>query len=110
ELLTREEVGNLVEGLKEKAPKLVEQSIPDPVKLSILQKTLQNLLRERVPIRDLEVIVETLADWIPRSADVDVLTEYVRNALRGAICHQYAAPGDDGRPKLVCITLDPSLE
>ena len=110
ELLTREEVGNLVEGLKEKAPKLVEQSIPDPVKLSALQKTLQNLLRERVPVRDLEVIVETLADWIPKSADIDVLTEYVRNALRRTICHQYAAPGEDGRPKLVCVTLDPSLE
>ncbi len=110
ELLTREEVANLIEGLKEKAPRLVEQSIPDPVKLSNLQKTLQNLLRERVPIRDLEVIVETLADWTPKSADTDVLTEYVRNALRRTICAQYTAPDDAGRPRLVCITLDPSLE
>ncbi|MFG0284771.1 MAG: flagellar biosynthesis protein FlhA [Phycisphaerales bacterium JB039] len=110
ELLTREEVGNLVEGLKEKAPKLVEQSIPEPVKLADLQKTLQNLLRERVPVRDLEVIVETLADWASKTQDLDVLTEYVRNALRRTICDQFAAPGEDGRPKLVCVTLDPALE
>ena len=110
ELLTREEVGNLIEGLKEKAPKLVEQSIPDPVKLASLQKTLQNLLRERVPVRDLEIIVETLADWAPKSSDLDVLTEYVRNALRRTICDQYAAPDERGRQRLVCVTLDPALE
>jgi flagellar biosynthesis protein FlhA len=88
------------------------------VKPGELQKVLQNLLRERVPIRDLETIVETLADWGGKTKDLDVLTEYVRNALRRTICQQYAAPAGggaaggagSGKPRIVCITLDPALE
>ncbi|MEM9063910.1 MAG: flagellar biosynthesis protein FlhA [Planctomycetota bacterium] len=112
ELVTREEVNNLIEGLKQRAPKLVEQTIPEPVKPGELQKVLQNLLAERVPIRDLETIVETLGDWKPRTDDVDVLTEYVRNGLRRTICLQYAAPKpeDPDIQRLVCVTLDPGLE
>ena len=110
ELLTREEVNNLVEALREKTPKLVEEAVPTLVKVSDLQRVLHNLLRERVPIRDMETIVETLADWGPKSGDVDILTEYVRNALRRVICEQYTAPGEQGKPKLVCVTLDPSFE
>jgi flagellar biosynthesis protein FlhA len=71
---------------------------------------LQNLLRERVPIRDTETILETLADWIGKTKDLDVLTEYVRNALRRAICQQHATTGETGRPRIVCCTLDPGLE
>ena len=67
---------------------------------------LQNLLRERVPVRDLEIILETLADWIPRTRDVEVLTEYVRNALARTICYLHRSP--EGR--IPCITLDPKLE
>ncbi|MBK7405761.1 MAG: flagellar biosynthesis protein FlhA [Phycisphaerales bacterium] len=110
ELLTREEVNNLVENLRAKAPKLVEEAIPGIFKVAELQRVLHNLLRERVPIRDMETIVETLADWAPRSKDLDVLTEYVRNALRRAICEQYTIPGDGGKPKLVSVTLDPAFE
>jgi flagellar biosynthesis protein FlhA len=118
ELLTRDEVVNLVEELKKKAPKLVEETVPAVVKPGELQKVLQNLLRERVPIRDLETIVETLADWGGKTKDLDVLTEYVRNALRRTICQQYAAPAgggaaggaESGKPRIVCITLDPALE
>jgi flagellar biosynthesis protein FlhA len=116
ELLTREEVGNLVEQLKERAPKLVEETVPAVLKLGDLQKVLQNLLRERVPIRDLETILEALADWAPRTKDLDVLTEYVRNALRRTICQQTAVPGDasadgkSGRDRIVCVTLDPRFE
>lgn len=110
ELLTRQEVNNLLEGVKEKAGKLVEDTVPAVVKLGDLQKVLQNLLRERVPIRDMETILETLADWGAKTQDADVLVEYVRNALRRSICSQYAAPDEDARLTLVAVTLDPALE
>jgi flagellar biosynthesis protein FlhA len=127
ELLTRDEVSNLLEQLKQKAPKLVDETVGGSgvVKPVELQKILQALLRERVPIRDLETILETLLDWAMKTKDLEVLTEYVRNALRRTICHQYAAPtngsaGDRGGlgggaagagvPRLVCVTLDPGLE
>ena len=71
---------------------------------------LQNLLRERVPIRDLEMIVETLGDWSPQTRDVAVLTEYVRNALRRTISSLAAELDADGRPRLFCVTMDPALE
>ena len=110
ELLTRDEVGNLLEQLKEKAPKLVEETIPAVLKPYELQKVLQNLLRERVPIRDLETILETIAEWGGKTKDLEVLTEYVRNSLRRTICHQYAQPDEQGVRRLSCVTLDPSLE
>ncbi|MCC6425373.1 MAG: flagellar biosynthesis protein FlhA [Phycisphaerales bacterium] len=110
ELLTRDEVNNLVEGLKQRAPKLVEEVIPAIVKPGELQKILQNLLRERVAIRDLETILETLSEWATKTKDTEVLTEYVRNALRRGICTQYAQPTDKGKLKIVCVTLDPSME
>ncbi|MCB9846190.1 MAG: flagellar biosynthesis protein FlhA [Phycisphaeraceae bacterium] len=110
ELLTRQEVANLIEQLKERAPKLVEEAIPAVVKPGDLQRILQNLLRERVPVRDMETIVEALADWAPRTKDPDVLTEYVRNALKRAICQQVAQVSDSGAMKIACITLDPTLE
>ena len=75
-----------------------------------LQKILQSLLRERVPIRDMETILETLADWGTKTKDLDVLTEYVRNGLRRTICAIYAAPNTQGQLTLVCTTLDPGLE
>jgi flagellar biosynthesis protein FlhA len=110
ELLTRDEVNNLLEQLKQKAPKLIEDCIPGIIKPIDLQKILQALLRERVPIRDLETILETLADWGTKTKDLEVLTEYVRNALRRTICQQYASPGENGVQRLVCVTLDPALE
>lgn len=110
ELLTREEVNNLLEGLKEKAGKLVEETIPGVIKTGELQKIMQSLLRERVPIRDMESVLETLADWGTKTKDLDVLVEYVRNGLRRTICAQYATPDDDGNLRLLCVTLDPNLE
>ncbi|MFZ2873515.1 MAG: flagellar biosynthesis protein FlhA [Phycisphaerales bacterium] len=110
ELLTRDEVSNLIEQLKQTAPKLIEETIPGVVKPVDVQKILQNLLRERVPIKDLETILETLSDWGTKTKDLDVLTEYVRNALRRTICHQHAVPQASGQPKLACVTLDPALE
>jgi flagellar biosynthesis protein FlhA len=110
ELLTREEVNNLVAQLKEKCPRLVEEVVSGVTKPGELQRVLQNLLRERVPIRDLETILETLSEWGPRTKDLDVLTEYVRNSLRRTICHQYTTPTETGGHRLVCVTLDPALE
>ena len=111
ELLTREETNNLVEQLKDKSPKLAEEVIPSQIKPGELQKVLQNLLRERAPVRDMETIVETLSDWSGRTKDLDVLTEYVRNALRRTICNQYVEQDvETGASRLYCVTLDPALE
>ncbi len=110
ELLTREEVSNLLAQLKQKTPKLIEDLIPGIVKPSDLQKILQALLRERVAIRDLETIIETLAEWIPHTKDHDVLVEYVRNGLRRAICAQFSEVDERGRARLRCVTMDPALE
>ncbi len=111
ELLSREETNNLIEQLKEASSKLVEEAIPTQIKPGELQKVLQALLRERVPIRDMETIVETLADWASRTKDLDVLTEYVRNSLRRTICTQYIEPdAETGQSRIYCITLDPGLE
>jgi flagellar biosynthesis protein FlhA len=106
ELLTRQEVKNLIENLKVKYPALVEEVIPTQVKPGELQRVLQNLLRERVVIRDLETIVEACGDCAARTKDLDVMTETVRNALARTICKQYV----DETDKLWCITLDPALE
>ncbi len=109
EIVSREEVNHLIEQLKSRTPKLVEEVIPAVVKPGELQKVLQNLLRERVPVRDLEAIVETLGDWAAHTKDIDVLTEYVRNTLRRTISNLYAEVGDDGAKRLYCVTLDPEL-
>ena len=106
ELLTRQEVKNLLENLKLRVPALVEEVIPTLVKPGELQKVMQNLLRERVPVRDLETILETVGDYSTRTKDLDVLTEYVRNALARSICKQYV----DERDRIWCVTLDPALE
>jgi flagellar biosynthesis protein FlhA len=76
-----------------------------------LQKLMQNLLRERVPVRDLETILETVAEWGPKTKDLDVLTEYVRNALRRTICQQVSnVDPATGMSRVSCVTIDPSLE
>lgn len=106
QLLSRQEVNRLIDNLREKAPKLVEEVVGDVLKPGEIQKVLQLLLRERVPIRDLETILETLGDWAPRTKDTEVLTEYVRNALARTICHQHRQNGS----RIDCVTLDPRLE
>jgi flagellar biosynthesis protein FlhA len=106
ELLTRQEVKKLIDNLKERVPALIEEVIPTQVKPGELQKVMQNLLRERVPVRDIETIIETLGDCVSRTKDLEVLTEYVRNALARAICKQYV----DEQDKIWCLTLEPALE
>ena len=106
ELLTREEVNRLVERTQADSPAVVKEVIPDLLKVGQVQKVLQALLREKIPIRDLEAVLEALADWAPRTQDPEVLTEYVRHALARTICRKHAAA--DGR--LHVVTLDPQLE
>src|SRR5262249_18670863 len=106
ELLTRQELTRLLDHLKEKSSKVVEEVIPELLKPGDVQKVLQALLRERVPIRDLEAILETPGDWAPRTKDTEVLTEYVRNALARSICQMYKGDG-----KVIhAVTLDPAVE
>ncbi|MEI8196528.1 MAG: flagellar biosynthesis protein FlhA [Phycisphaerae bacterium] len=106
ELITREEVTALIKQLKEKCPSLVEEVIPSQIKPGELQKVLQNLLRERVPIRDLETILETLGEWATKTKDLDVLSEAARHALARTICGQHK----DESNNIHCVTLDPQLE
>jgi flagellar biosynthesis protein FlhA len=106
ELVTREEVAALLKQLKEKSPALVEEVVPTQVKPGELQKVLHNLLRERVPIRDLETILETLGEWASKTKDLEVLTEAVRHGLARTICNQYR----DEQNVIHCVTLDPQLE
>ncbi len=106
ELLTRDEVQKLINSLKEKSPAVVDEVVGQLLKLGEIQKVLQNLLRERVPIKDLQTILETLGDWATKTKDTEILTEYVRAALARSICAKYV----DNDNVLHCITLDPALE
>ena len=85
ELLTRQDVQNLVNNLKESNPVLVDELVPKLLGLGEIQKVLQNLLSEGISIRDLLTIFETLADHAPATRDTDVLTEYARQSLKRAI-------------------------
>ena len=89
ELLTRQDVQNLVNNLKESNPVLVDELVPKLLGLGEVQKVLQNLLREGISIRDLLTIFETLADHAQTTRDTDVLTEYTRQALKRAIATKY---------------------
>jgi flagellar biosynthesis protein FlhA len=106
ELLTRQDVQRLLDGLAKEHPKVVEELIPHHLTLGGVQKVLQNLLREDVPIRDLLTVVETLADYAPNSKDVDELTEHVRQALARTITAAFRA--SDG--VIPVMTFDPQIE
>lgn len=106
ELLGRQEVKTLLNSLRESHPAVVDELVPTILGLGQVQRILANLLRERVSIRDLVTILETLADYGPLTKDTDILTEYVRQALARQISQQY-------RPEsgpLPVLTLDPRLE
>ncbi len=106
ELLSREDVQNLVNVVRETAATVVDELLPNVLTLGEIQKVLQNLLRERVSIRNLETILEVLADFAPRTRDTEVLTEYARQALARQICAEYV----DEQNSLHLITLAPELE
>ena len=106
ELLSRQDVQNLVNNLKETNPALVEELIPKTLGIGEVQKVLQNLLREGISIRDLLTIFETLADYASTSRDTDILTEYARQSLKRAISSKYFPP----RETTSVVTLDPVIE
>ena len=89
ELLGRQEVQAIIDSLAANHPKVIEDLVPKVVPLGTLQKVLQRLLKERVSIRDMLVIIETLADYLPMTKNVDILTGYVRQALGRTITRQY---------------------
>lgn len=106
ELLTRQDVQNLVNNLKETNPSLVEDLMPKAMGLGEIQKVLQNLLKEGVSIRDLLTVFETLADYAPTTRDADILTEYVRQSLKRAISGKYFPAHETTS----VVTLDPKIE
>ena len=106
ELLTREHVHQLLDNLRQTSPKVVEELVPALLKPSQVHQVLGNLLCERVPVRDLETILETLGDHADRTRDTTLLTEFARQALSRTICQPYR----DAAGTLHAITLDPALE
>jgi flagellar biosynthesis protein FlhA len=106
ELLGRQEAKALLDHLNETHPKLIEETVPKVLSLGDIQKVLQNLLRERVSIRDLSTILETLADFGAMTKDSDLLTEYVRQALGRSICRSVQNENEE----ILLFTLSPDLE
>ena len=102
ELLGRQEVQNLLDNLSKTYPKAVEELVPNLLSLGAVQKVLQNLLEERISIRDLLTIVETLADCAPLTKDPDLLTEYVRNKMSRSFISPHI--GEDGYLKLITMS------
>ena len=108
ELISRQEVVHLVENMKRTAPELMEEAFPNLISYGFLQKILTSLLKEGVPIKDLETIVETIVEYVTESGiprDIDGIVERIRTALRRTITRMYC---EDGNMRV--ITLDSELE
>ena len=105
EIVGRQEVQSLIDGFAKRYPRVVEELIPNLLTLGGVVKVLQNLLKERVPVRDLLTILETLADYAAVTKDTEILTEYVRAGLSRTITKQY-----QNGSSLPVITIDPALE
>lgn len=106
ELLGRQEVKQLVDNVKQNQPAVVEEVIPNMLSIGEVQKVLQNLLKEKIPIRDMVTILEALADHAYESKDIDYLIEMTRNAMSRTICNLFS----DENNKIFVITLSPELE
>lgn len=106
ELLGRQEVKLIVDNTREKYSAVVDELIPDLMTIGELQKILQNLLREKVPVKDMVTIMESLADNSRVTKDLELLTEYVRFSLSRTICNQVI---DENR-SVVVVTLSPQIE
>lgn len=106
DLLTRQDVQNLLDNLKETSKAVVEELVPNILTVGEIQQVLHNLLRERVSIRSLEQVLEVLGDYGPRTKDTELLTEYARQSIARSICQTYA----DEKGALRVVTLAPDLE
>lgn len=105
ELLSRQEVVQLVENVKSRSPELVEEVIPSVISYGGLQKVLVSLLKEGIPIKDMDTILETIADSAIASRDIDVITENIRIALKRTVTRRFS---DNGIMQV--LTLDTELE
>ncbi len=105
-LLTRQDVNHLLENLKEDYPTLVEEVKPESLPISVLQKVLQNLLKEGIPVRDLSLILESLLEYYKVTKNIDVLTEYVRHNMSETIQQLY----QDNNGTIHAISVDPQIE
>ena len=106
ELLGRQEVKAIIDNMKDKYNTVVEELIPDLMTIGEIQKVLQNLLKEKVPIKDMVTILESLADNSRNTKDIELLTEYVRFALARTICNTIV----DENKAVTVITLSPQIE
>ena len=106
ELLGRQEIQALIDTVKKTHPAVVKEVIPDALSLGEIQKVLQNLVKERVSIRDLVSILETIADHVHMTKDPEMLTEFCRQSLSRVICKEYC----NNEGNINVITLDPSIE
>ncbi|NOU68470.1 flagellar biosynthesis protein FlhA [Paenibacillus sp. LMG 31461] len=106
ELLGRQETKALIENVRESYPALVDDLIPSVLAVGDIQKVLSKLLREKISVRDLVTILETLADYGTYTKDPEILTEYVRQSLSRQITQQFTSHGDS----LKVITVGPSVE
>ena len=105
-LLTRNDVAKLLEGVRSRQPGLIEELVPSVLALSDIQRVLQNLLAEGVPIRNVDLIAETLVDVGRHQKDPATLTEVVRQKLGHLICQSLRG----GHDQLAVLTMDPSVE
>lgn len=105
ELLSRQDVNTMIENVKKTNPIVVDDIIPKVISVGYLQKVLANLLKEGIPIRDMETIMETLGDHTNVLKDIDIATEYVRQSLKRTITHRFAEANS-----LRVITLDTQIE
>ncbi|WFR54961.1 flagellar biosynthesis protein FlhA [Anaerocolumna sp. AGMB13025] len=106
ELLTRQDVQNLITNVQEANSTLISELVPKLLGVGEIQKVLQNLLKEGISIRDLITIFETLADYASTTRDTDVLTEYARQSLKRAISNKYFPAAETTS----VVTLDPKIE
>ena len=105
-ILSRQDTKKLIENLKKEYPAVVEELNPDTLPLGTVQKVLQNLLKEGIPIRDLATVLEALIDYAKVTKNVEVLTEYVRHSLSETIARLHC----DSKAVIHAIAMDPALE
>ena len=106
EILTRQDTQTHVDRIREKSPTLIDELIPDNLSVGGVQKVMQNLLKERIPVRDTQTILECLADYAPVTKEPDILTEYVRGQLGRTICQLY----QNDENSIPVLTVAPELE
>ncbi len=106
DILSRQDVRNALDAVKEDNPAVVEEAVPQAVSLGTVHRVMVNLLKEGVPVKDIVTILETLSDYGQHTKDTDVLTEYVRGALQRTICN--LCESENGI--IYAATLDPVLE